>query len=72
MIDEFLSRQLADLVKERHDAFARLKTLEDLMDALRAENEMLRQGLASSSSLKESTQNSAPEDQGMVIAEFME
>lgn len=39
-------RQLTDLVKEKHDAFSRLKTLEDLMDALRAENESLRQSLA--------------------------
>ena len=41
-----LHRQLSILVKERHEAFARLKTLEDLMDALRKENELLRQGLA--------------------------
>lgn len=41
-------RQLLSLVKERHEASARLRTLEDLMDALRRENEVLRQGLASS------------------------
>ncbi|RUS77271.1 hypothetical protein EGW08_014962, partial [Elysia chlorotica] len=33
------------------------------MDALRAENEMLRQGLATSSSLKETTKTSVPEDE---------
>ena len=61
-------RQLTDLVKERHDAFARLKTLEDLMEALRAENEMLREGLASSSGIKETAQKSPTEDQGIVVS----
>jgi hypothetical protein len=42
----FVFRQLSILVKERHEAFSRLKTLEDLMDALRKENELLRHGLA--------------------------
>ncbi|GFS23762.1 interaptin-like isoform X1 [Elysia marginata] len=60
--EQTYKQQLADLVKERHDAFARLKTLEDLMEALRAENEMLRQGLASSSSVKETAKTSSPED----------
>ena len=61
-------RQLTDLVKERHDAFARLKTLEDLMEALRAENEMLREGLASSTGIKETAQKSPTEDQGIVVS----
>ncbi|XP_025077437.1 cingulin-like protein 1 isoform X1 [Pomacea canaliculata] len=47
-IDSTYKQQLLSLVKERHEASARLRTLEDLMDALRRENEVLRQGLASS------------------------
>ncbi|XP_021365614.1 uncharacterized protein LOC110458296 isoform X2 [Mizuhopecten yessoensis] len=38
--------QLALLVKERHDAFAQLKTAEDLMEAIRSENEILKSGLS--------------------------
>lgn len=34
------------LVKERHEAFARLKTAEDLLAALRAENEVLHRTMA--------------------------
>ncbi|KAK7115731.1 trichohyalin-like [Littorina saxatilis] len=45
-IDSTYKQQLSILVKERHEAFARLKTLEDLMDALRKESELLRHGLA--------------------------
>ncbi|KAK7496879.1 hypothetical protein BaRGS_00011859, partial [Batillaria attramentaria] len=47
-VDSTYKQQLSILVKERHEAFARLKTLEDLMEALRKENELLRQGLATS------------------------
>ena len=42
--------QLASLVKEKHEACARLKTLEDMMEAIRTENDILRHGLTSSSS----------------------
>jgi hypothetical protein len=38
-------RQLATLVKERHEAFAKLKTAEDLLEATRSENEILRKNL---------------------------
>lgn len=38
--------QLTQLVNERHDAFARLKTCEDLMEAVRSENEILKSSLA--------------------------
>ena len=38
--------QLAELVKERHDAFARLKTAEDLLEAIRGENEVLKKHVA--------------------------
>ena len=38
-------RQLTQLVQERHEAFARLKTAEDIMAAVRIENEMLRKSL---------------------------
>ncbi|XP_005105360.1 golgin subfamily A member 4 isoform X2 [Aplysia californica] len=47
--EQTYKQQLTELVKERHDAFARLQTLNDLMDALRAENETLREGLATTS-----------------------
>lgn len=39
-------RQLGVLVKERHEAFARLKTAEDLLEALRAENEVLHRTMS--------------------------
>jgi hypothetical protein len=39
-------RQLSVLVNERHTAFARLKTAEDLLEAIRAENEVLHHSLA--------------------------
>lgn len=42
----FYSRQLNVLVHERHEAFARLKTAEDLLEALRAENEMLHRSMS--------------------------
>lgn len=42
----FYNRQLGVLVKERHEAFARLKTAEDLLAALRAENEVLHRTMA--------------------------
>ncbi|GFO50406.1 interaptin-like isoform x1 [Plakobranchus ocellatus] len=64
--EQTYKQQLADLVKERHDTFARLKTLEDLLEALRAENEMLRHGLASSSSWNESGQKTVNVDQDQV------
>ena len=38
----FFFRQLNTLVKERHDSFARLKTTEDLLEALKGENEILK------------------------------
>ncbi|XP_060068829.1 myosin-7-like [Ylistrum balloti] len=38
--------QLTLLVNERHDAFARLKTAEDLMEAIRGENEILKASLS--------------------------
>lgn len=38
-------RQLTSLVKERHEAFAKLKTAEDLLEATRSENEILRKNL---------------------------
>lgn len=41
-----INRQLNVLVHERHDAFARLKTAEDLLEAVRAENEMLHRNVA--------------------------
>ena len=34
------------LVHERHEAFARLKTAEDLLEAIRAENEVLHHSLS--------------------------
>ncbi|XP_063435460.1 uncharacterized protein LOC134716406 [Mytilus trossulus] len=37
--------QLTSLVKERHEAFAKLKTAEDLLEATRSENEILRKNL---------------------------
>ncbi|XP_067665526.1 uncharacterized protein [Haliotis asinina] len=40
--------QLSVLVKEKHEACARLKTLEDMMEAMKKENDMLRFSLASS------------------------
>ncbi|XP_061171974.1 uncharacterized protein LOC133181501 [Saccostrea echinata] len=40
--------QLNTLVKERHDSFARLKTTEDLLEALRGENEILKANVAGS------------------------
>lgn len=46
--------QLNTLVKERHDSFARLKTTEDLLEALRGENEILKAGVGSSVSTKNS------------------
>lgn len=52
-------RQLNTLVKERHDSFARLKTTEDLLEALRGENEILKAGVGGSVSTKNSNaQNS--------------
>lgn len=52
-------RQLNTLVKERHDSFARLKTTEDLLEALRGENEILKAGVGGSESTKNSNaQNS--------------
>lgn len=52
-------RQLNTLVKERHDSFARLKTTEDLLEALRGENEILKAGEGGSVSTKNSNaQNS--------------
>lgn len=46
--------QLNTLVKERHDSFARLKTTEDLLEALRGENEILKAGVGGSVSTKNS------------------
>lgn len=46
--------QLNTLVKERHDSFARLKTTEDLLEALRGENEILKAGVGGSESTKNS------------------
>lgn len=46
--------QLNTLVKERHDSFARLKTTEDLLEALRGENEILKAGEGGSVSTKNS------------------
>nr|XP_034323207.1 golgin subfamily B member 1 isoform X4 [Crassostrea gigas] len=46
--------QLNTLVKERHDSFARLKTTEDLLEALRGENEILKTGVGGSVSTKNS------------------
>ncbi|XP_046583805.1 LOW QUALITY PROTEIN: putative leucine-rich repeat-containing protein DDB_G0290503 [Haliotis rubra] len=40
--------QLSVLVKEKHEACARLQTLEDMMEAMKKENDMLRFSLASS------------------------
>lgn len=40
-------RQLSVLVKEKHEACARLQTLEDMMEAMKKENDMLRLSLAS-------------------------
>ncbi|XP_062572417.1 uncharacterized protein LOC134234369 [Saccostrea cucullata] len=40
--------QLNTLVKERHDSFARLKTTEDLLEALRGENEILKANVTGS------------------------
>lgn len=55
----FNFRQLNTLVKERHDSFARLKTTEDLLEALRGENEILKAGIGGSVSTKNSNaQNS--------------
>lgn len=55
----FNFRQLNTLVKERHDSFARLKTTEDLLEALRGENEILKAGVGGSVSTKNSNaQNS--------------
>lgn len=55
----FNFRQLNTLVKERHDSFARLKTTEDLLEALRGENEILKAGVGCSVSTKNSNaQNS--------------
>lgn len=55
----FNFRQLNTLVKERHDSFAHLKTTEDLLEALRGENEILKAGVGSSVSTKNSNaQNS--------------
>lgn len=55
----FNFRQLNMLVKERHDSFARLKTTEDLLEALRGENEILKAGVGGSVSTKNSNaQNS--------------
>lgn len=41
----FSLRQLEGLVRERHDAFARLRTAEDLLEAVRAENAILHQNV---------------------------
>ncbi|KAK3098699.1 hypothetical protein FSP39_022200 [Pinctada imbricata] len=38
--------QLGELVKERHEAFARLKTAEDLLEAVRGENEILKKNMS--------------------------
>lgn len=46
--------QLNTLVKERHDSFACLKTTEDLLEALRGENEILKAGVGGSESTKNS------------------
>ncbi|XP_076465151.1 uncharacterized protein LOC143296965 [Babylonia areolata] len=58
-IDSTYKQQLSILVKERHEGFARLKTLEDLMDALRKENELLRQGLSSTTTAAASDNKTA-------------
>ncbi|CAG5136315.1 unnamed protein product, partial [Candidula unifasciata] len=44
--EQAYKQQLTELVKEKHEALARLKTLEDLMDALKTENDALRKGLS--------------------------
>ncbi|KAL8589100.1 hypothetical protein ACOMHN_017263 [Nucella lapillus] len=62
-IDGTYKQQLSILVKERHEAFARLKTLEDLMDALRKENELLRQGLSTAPDHTDSKTGNASEAQ---------
>ncbi|XP_053406240.1 uncharacterized protein LOC123523252 isoform X2 [Mercenaria mercenaria] len=45
-LDATYQQQLTVLVNERHEAFARLKTAEDLLEAVRAENEMLHCNLS--------------------------
>ncbi|KAL4227673.1 hypothetical protein ACF0H5_013109 [Mactra antiquata] len=45
-LDTTYQQQLNGLVHERHEAFARLKTAEDLLEALRAENDMLHKSLS--------------------------
>nr|KAI8756306.1 putative leucine-rich repeat-containing protein DDisoform X1 [Biomphalaria glabrata] len=51
--EQVYRQQLSELVKDKHSTHARLDTLQDLMDALRAENEILRQGLAMTSGQKD-------------------
>lgn len=45
-LDSTYQQQLALLVQERHEAFARLKTAEDMLEALRAENKVLQSALS--------------------------
>ncbi|CAL1534105.1 unnamed protein product [Lymnaea stagnalis] len=67
--EQAYKQQLTELVKEKHHTLARLNTLEDLMDALRAENETLRQGLAMTSGQKNITPNGvlSGEDQAELL-----
>ncbi|XP_052225855.1 uncharacterized protein LOC127841237 isoform X2 [Dreissena polymorpha] len=45
-LEQTYKQQVTVLVHERHDAFSRLKTAEDLLAAVRAENETLHQNVA--------------------------
>ncbi|XP_048247989.1 uncharacterized protein LOC124115575 isoform X2 [Haliotis rufescens] len=45
--ENMYKEQLSVLVKEKHEACARLQTLEDMMEAMKKENDMLRLSLAS-------------------------
>ncbi|KAK3608373.1 hypothetical protein CHS0354_030835 [Potamilus streckersoni] len=49
-LENTYKQQLTALVHERHDAFARLKTAEDLLEAVKTENQSLKLGLTGSQS----------------------
>ncbi|XP_041364112.1 putative leucine-rich repeat-containing protein DDB_G0290503 [Gigantopelta aegis] len=62
--------QLSSLVKEKHEACARLKTLEDMMDAIRTENDILRHGLSTSPTTNFTASRDAP-DQVLRLTEIV-